>query len=835
MLNDIYNSLRERFELIRDERRTSANTATRIGEAFLALLGALRDSLGSFLRKDQDDETNFFITFLKGIKFGNFTSGALGTGGAVTVDNQGNSSAEFDYLTIRKAATFRSITILELKHIGGELGITAGAMKVSRVEEMDDAYRCYFDTTDGKRQVYQEFVVGDQARCQAFRLKTTGDGMLTTKYYWRLVVGVGDDYVDLSKSVADAGSGIPEEGDEVIQLGYRGDDHPERQSAIILSAVASDAPSQKFYQGINSFNLADRFVKDEGFDPRTGLFHCDIYGNFFVGDKGAEPQNYVRYTSDGLEVSGMVRMQAGSTLGGTNLQGIFDMLGANVLSASEAAALAQAAADAARAAADNAMNSAGNAQNSADQAQGTADQALNGLTNLRTGNENLIVNGGFAGSYESESVESTTTINSGTTIFSDPFGHWDAHNGCTIVNAVASATGLACQLSSGLLKQTVSRALTSGTTYTFSLLGIGAGSVTVSIGGASTTIAVTAGKRSFWTFEASSTSAELQVSGSATITELQLVEGNIQLTDWTPSPQDNSKYLSYYKNFAYLMDAIDNASTTVLGGLVLTEMIRVGNYADRVMQQETGGMNGKQVNDNSPFLWGGGNFTQAQETIAQYNNDPLSQPTQAQLANMAKFVVTHGGRAILTDIILRGYIYAEGGIFKSVQSKNGNWSLDEQGNMTCKDATIKGNQYTPMFRLTAENFSSVTSDISQGKKIDLTKTGLNIIVDSLPSGVNQHIYLPQEGGEWNGAKLHLINNCPRTAAIGFLVSPVVEWKQDPDTGDVYKEQIPNPVAVYLGGSATFIAVVRDNGVDLEWYLMSLTKGLEYVHPQSSTA
>ena len=663
MLNDIYNSLRERFELIRDERRTSANTATRIGEAFLALLGALRDSLGSFLRKDQDDETNFFITFLKGIKFGNFTSGALGTGGAVTVDNQGNSSAEFDYLTIRKAATFRSITILELKHIGGELGITAGAMKVSRVEELADAYRCFFDTTDGKRQVYQEFVVGDQARCQAFRLKTTGDGMLTTKYYWRLVVGTGENYVDLSKSVADAGSGIPEEGDEVIQLGYRGDDHPERQSAIILSAVASDAPSQKFYQGINSFNLTDRFVKNEGFDPRTGLFHCEIYGNFFVGDKGAEPQNYVRYTRDGLEVSGMVRMRAGSTLGGTNLQGIFDMLGANVLSASEAAELAQAAADAARAAADNAMNSAGNAQNS-------ADQALNGLTNLRTGNENLIVNGGFAGSYESESVESTTTINSGTTIFSDPFGHWDVHTGCTIVNAMASATGLACQLSSGLLKQTVSRALTSGTTYTFSLLGIASGSVTVSIGGASTTIAVTAGKRSFWTFEASSASAELQVSDSATITELQLVEGNIQLTDWTPSPLDNNRYLSYYKNVAYLLDAIENASTTVLGGLILTQMIRVGNHSDRVMQQETGGMNGGQVNDNSPFLWGGGNFTQALETIAQYNHDPLAQPTQEQLANMAKFVVTHGGRAILTDIILRGYIYALGGVFNGTIHAN---------------------------------------------------------------------------------------------------------------------------------------------------------------------
>ena len=801
-----------------------------------ALMSILQSEGGKmFVSKKHDDVAEGKITFKdvdthevmsefkKGLKIGTFNSGLLGTGAAVYIDQLNNSFAEFDYITIRKTANFRSITILELKHIGGELGLTAGAMVISKVEtnENENFFRCYFDTTDGKRQVYQEFIVGDQARCQQFRLDPdpNAQGMLRTKYYWRLVVGVGEDYVDLSKTDADTGSGIPTAGDEVIQLGYRGDDHPERQSAIILSAVASDAPSQKFYQGINSYNLVDKFVKEEGYDPTTGLFHCNIYGNFFVGDKGSNPQSYMRYTpQNGLVIAGKVEMLASSTFNGEAVQNIIGTLNT--------------AAENAQTAAENAQGTADGAQDAADQAQGTADQALNGLTNLRTGNENLIVNGGFAGSYESESVESTTTINSGTTIFSDPFGHWDVHNGCTIVNAVASATGLACQLSSGLLKQTVSRALTSGTTYTFSLLGIASGSVTVSIGGASTTIAVTAGKRSFWTFEASTASAELQVSGSATITELQLIEGNIQLTDWTPSPLDNNRYLSYYKNVAYLLDAIENASTTVLGGLILTEMIRVGNYADRVMQQETGGMNGKQVNDNSPFLWGGGNFTQAIETVTKYNANPMYQPNQADLANMAKFVVTHGGRAILTDIILRGYIYAEGGIFKSVQSKNGNWSLDEQGNMTCQNATIKGNQYTPMFRLTAENYATVITDASTiNPQIDLTKTGLNIVVESIPSGARRRVILPQTGEEWNGARFHIVNNCPQAAEIGFLVGPIFYWRQDPDTGEVYKDRDFTVISVYLGGSATFVAVLQENGVDIEWHLLSLTDGLHYVHPE----
>jgi hypothetical protein len=57
---------------------------------------------------------------------------------------------------------------------------------------------------------------------------------------------------------------------------------------------------------------------------------------------------------------------------------------------------------------------------------------------------------------------------------------------------------------------------------------------------------------------------------------------------------------------------------------------------------------------------------------------------------MAKFVVTHGGRAILNDIILRGYIYALGGrfkgeveatsgVFRDVKSPNGNFVIDKDG------------------------------------------------------------------------------------------------------------------------------------------------------------
>ena len=45
--------MRQWFEGIRDERVTHANTATRIGQAFLMLLNYLLDPDTPFLRKDQ--------------------------------------------------------------------------------------------------------------------------------------------------------------------------------------------------------------------------------------------------------------------------------------------------------------------------------------------------------------------------------------------------------------------------------------------------------------------------------------------------------------------------------------------------------------------------------------------------------------------------------------------------------------------------------------------------------------------------------------------------------------------------------------------------------------
>ena len=54
------------YEAIRDERRMAANTATRIGDAFLSLLSFGQSFLDVFLRKDVDDTAKGRITFNNG-------------------------------------------------------------------------------------------------------------------------------------------------------------------------------------------------------------------------------------------------------------------------------------------------------------------------------------------------------------------------------------------------------------------------------------------------------------------------------------------------------------------------------------------------------------------------------------------------------------------------------------------------------------------------------------------------------------------------------------------------------------------------------------------------
>ena len=276
------------------------------------------------------------------VEVGNYVADT--TGAKIWIAD-GASHAEVDYLTVRRAAMFREITIKELKHIGGELALTPAAEKCIRVEYytsqnvLTDNYsqaayfRCYFDGQDEDgNTITNDFIVDDQVRCQKFDLDDADNGYVSTKYYWRLVVNTGTtndgyNYIDLSNvsggyDAASGLAGVPAANDNMVQLGCRDTDYPNRMSAIILSAVSEDAPSTKYYQGIDSFVL-EELVKDEGYDPITGYFHTYVYGESYVGAAPPNPATYVKYTqTNGVEIKGKVDMTASSTIDGQALTGI---------------------------------------------------------------------------------------------------------------------------------------------------------------------------------------------------------------------------------------------------------------------------------------------------------------------------------------------------------------------------------------------------------------------------------------------------------------------------------------------------------------------------------
>ena len=213
-----------------------------------------------FLSKVREDSTNFLVKFLAGIvskfvKSEEFTTGALGSGYFLGKDENGDSYLEVDRMLVRKVATFVQLLIQKLRHVGGQIILSPASMSCAKVEEHDTFYRCYFETTDGDKTIGQEFVTGDQARCQTFNIREGVSENVSNTYYWRLVVGVGDNYIDLSKTDCDAGSTVPQAGDDIVLLGNRTD--VTRQAAVILSAYGNDAPYIKMYRGIHSYNMSE--------------------------------------------------------------------------------------------------------------------------------------------------------------------------------------------------------------------------------------------------------------------------------------------------------------------------------------------------------------------------------------------------------------------------------------------------------------------------------------------------------------------------------------------------------------------------------------------------
>ena len=229
------------------------------------------------LSRLEDDEAQGTITFLRGLFSDNvrsedFTSGALGSGFVVKSDpNTGKSYMEVDELFVRMKAIFSELEIKKLSHAGGDYVFSAAGMKCAKVEEFDDFWRCSFIADDGKTAIDNPFRLNDQVSYREFNVKPGIHENISNRYYWRLVTGVGDDYIDLSKTDCDSNSDTPLAGDSLVQIGNRTD--KSRQNAIVVSVYGDDAPSIHQYADIHSYSMSGKEVTV--ISPK---------GNKFIGD-----------------------------------------------------------------------------------------------------------------------------------------------------------------------------------------------------------------------------------------------------------------------------------------------------------------------------------------------------------------------------------------------------------------------------------------------------------------------------------------------------------------------------------------------------------------------
>ena len=197
-----------------------------------------------YLSKLNDDTAQGLITFLKGLKaqdvikaingmsLGNGENYVNGNGDAnlsdVVVDrihdknstpsdrtiigaqgfdlymgDDGKSHLYVDYLTARTRMFASSVEIRKVSYSGGTTIFSNAGSQIAKVSYIYDAakekviaYKCYAVADDGTTKTMNWWHVGMMALCQTFNVKAGEGKNLENRYYWRMVVGVGQEKLD---------------------------------------------------------------------------------------------------------------------------------------------------------------------------------------------------------------------------------------------------------------------------------------------------------------------------------------------------------------------------------------------------------------------------------------------------------------------------------------------------------------------------------------------------------------------------------------------------------------------------------------------------------------
>jgi hypothetical protein len=281
------------FEGIRDERRTHANTAQRIGNALLMLLALVEKQLdlSVYLRNDIDNNAKAVIGFDKGLKLGDGGCGIDGFGEAVlrrivSLDYDGATQQGFGIvdrgdgkfrldihdLQVWGKAVFQELEVRKLSYAGGNVYLSGSGSRIFKAEELYDeagkvrGWRCWLLADDGTTATQNMWRVGDQARCQTFGL---ADKQKPTRSWWRLVTAVSEENVALTDEVGNVlydgkkfgwieiandncelGSDVPMAGDTIVLDGNQNPNERDRQGVMILETTGPNTPRIVAYKGV---------------------------------------------------------------------------------------------------------------------------------------------------------------------------------------------------------------------------------------------------------------------------------------------------------------------------------------------------------------------------------------------------------------------------------------------------------------------------------------------------------------------------------------------------------------------------------------------------------
>lgn len=645
-----------------------------------------------FLRKDKDDRTPHKLSSDKAFEIGKFVSGS--TGGIIMVDKEtGQTYAEVDKLKVRMKAYFESLEIQNVNSVGGKIVLTPGGavtlidvwtkgtieqtpilsmadgnpilladgseLQLMDKETVDNGvpegvYRCFFLAEQDGVEVENRFRAGFQVQSKNFNIQKPGEyQQVANHYYWRLCVGASKKpinvgiyklhYIDLSMTDCDTGSDIPAKGDTVAHLGarikWKGIDNKDvtdesnidAQNAIVFSSTDVFSPSVTLYHGIDSYSYLNKEYVEYGVDKTNNKAFFHVYGDAYIGDR--DGNSFVKFTQgEGVELKGKLHIQEGST-GSANLTDL-------------------------------------------------PDEIYNAV---QIGNENLLLNSGFTGDYDSIDISESTQMQADTEVYSPKIKYWEGD--ANIVEDSEAVSGYRADI--GYLSQEVNLMLEEQ--YVISLRAKGT-SLTVGYGDYNSTESLDdTYKKYVYKFTCRSLGVFF-ISGKASVCDIKLERGTIP-TDWCPSRLDTDKSADRFKYLQYIQDAIKDGSVDILGGLILANMIQLGNYKNGKLQKVTAGISGIYNDDDDVAFWAGGTLQQAMRTIARLKSNPDYSPSDSEWGNLAKFIATHGG-----DIFLKGYIYAVGGLFRGrVETAiDGKRIVIDPVSKTLKMFTAEGNETVTM-------------------------------------------------------------------------------------------------------------------------------------------